>query len=48
MVTAWWACTDVDGAGHGNFGDVLTPQILRIVFSTHLLKTKLNELLTTR
>ena len=28
MVTAWWACTDVDGAGHGNFGDILTPYII--------------------
>lgn len=29
MVTAWWACTDVDGCGHGNFGDVLTPYIIK-------------------
>lgn len=28
MVKAWWACTDVDGCGHGNFGDVLTPYII--------------------
>lgn len=28
-MVAWWACTDVDGNGHGNFGDVLTPYIIK-------------------
>lgn len=40
MVTAWWACTDVDGAGHGNFGDVLTPYIIKALTGVDIMHSR--------